>query len=435
MANELRIKNGLYLDNFTNNTIYPNILTYDTSTGIIGYMLTSSLSASNASLSITSSYPITITGSTIYSTGPISNTKWNSINTVGSIFLGFNAGATALNASRSIFLGENAGFSASNAPYSFHLGYNAGYQVSGSAEYSHFIGTAAGYQAYNASFTVFIGGAAGQYAEKGAYSTFIGYSAGFSATTASNAVFIGTSAGQYAAKASQSVFIGNGAGSSFDNTAVNSPGAYNIAIGSNVSLAPNQSRAINIGGIIFATGSYSGLAISTGSVGASGRVGIGIAIPTSTLHVSGTVTITGDSSSFVAPAPANVFSTNNSAVQTTANAWRGAAAILTPRKSGKMVVMCSGVHSGTSTANFTLYYSQSTSAPPAGRLVSTTPTPAGQTVGQSIQLENNPTFGSKAPFAISGMFDATIGLPYFVDMVQGGSSVTSSAFNLTVFEL
>ena len=70
-------------------------------------------------------------------------------------------------------------------------------------------------------------------------------------------------------------------------------GENNIIIGTNISL-PNGTRdSINLGGIIFATGSYMPNTFSDinfiGSAG--GKVGINVVSPTSTLHVSGTLNI------------------------------------------------------------------------------------------------------------------------------------------------
>jgi hypothetical protein len=85
------------------------------------------LTASLALFSVTSSYPMNVTGSTIYSTGPLSianpNPRGNILIGSGSgnstvtesVFLGTEAGKNSISASNSILIGYRAGFASNNS--------------------------------------------------------------------------------------------------------------------------------------------------------------------------------------------------------------------------------------------------------------------------------------------------------------------------------
>jgi hypothetical protein len=293
--------------------------------------------ASWALNSISSSYPLTITGSTLRSTyvpggagastvGSIfigdqagdQATGANSSNFIGyaagrsaggsyssnfigpnagdiatdarySNFMGANAGYSATNADNSNFLGLNAGYQATNANNSNFLGTNAGFQAT-NANYSNFFGQQAGYQSINASVSNFLGQQAGYQATNADQSNFFGYQAGRSATNAYISNFIGVNAGTNAVSASYSTLLGKNAGST--PTGTGSIGSNNIIIGTNITLAPQQKDSINLGGIIFATGSYSTVVGNPFSGSVTGaKVGIGTSTPAYTLDVSGSTRI------------------------------------------------------------------------------------------------------------------------------------------------
>jgi hypothetical protein len=244
------------------------------------------ISSSYTDNAISSSYPIAVTGSSIYSTGPAAGIPTSFSKTHG-IFLGFNAGFETIDAAYSIFLGESsgykareaygsafllnaAGYSASFANNSFFVGYNAGYFAT-YANNSNFIGTYSGYLSPYASFSNFIGDAAGEEAYSSSYSNFIGVQAGASARSSSYSTLIGYKAGSRG-----SVNPTNGIGSN------------NIIIGTNITLPNNAANSINIGGLLFGTGSHSnpsGLNPFSGS--ANGRIGINQPTPLFNLDVSG----------------------------------------------------------------------------------------------------------------------------------------------------
>ena len=296
---------------------------------------------------VTSSYPITVIGSSLYSTDPatsnISNnnviafgsnagnntnnapnsnflglqagfsaTNANNSNFLGntagsgatnandSNFLGPSAGKDATNANYSNFLGLQAGFSATNANYSNFLGVNAGY-VATNAQYSNFLGVGAGYSASNASYSNFLGINAGYVATNAQYSNFLGIGAGSNATDAQYSNFLGIGAGSNATDASYSIFIGYRAGINYSDKELPSlgdgVGPNNIIIGNNITLEQNRIDSINIGAIIFATGSYAQIDgesyAFSGSV-ENGKVGINVVDPQHALDISGSINFTGN---------------------------------------------------------------------------------------------------------------------------------------------
>ena len=199
-------------------------------------------------------------------------------------FLGIRAGRQATNAYRSNFLGYYAGLGATNANDSNFLGLSAGNAATG-ASYSNFLGSA-GYQATNASYSNFLGFRAGHKATNAYRSNFLGLNAGDAATGAQYSNFLGYQAGSVAISASYSNLFGYNVGS---NNIGNNLGSNNIIIGTNITLPNATANAINIGGVLFGTGTYS----TTGgnpltATTASGKIGIQVVTPTATLDVSGT---------------------------------------------------------------------------------------------------------------------------------------------------
>lgn len=214
------------------------------SIGIVGPLVGNSVSAS---------YPLDVLGSTLYSVyvsaGP-------SFNTTESIVIGTGAGLYAASASYTTFLGNAAGAGATFAANSV------------------FIGNGAGANSTNAGESVCIGQAAGADAPEASTSVMIGYAAGF-----------------FAASASYSVLLGHQAGYDI-NTGSLSIGSNNIIIGTNVTLEKDRRDSINLGGVIFATGSH--FSTNTGAFSGSmpdAKVGIGQTLPQYTLDVNGTVGI------------------------------------------------------------------------------------------------------------------------------------------------
>lgn len=229
-------------------------------------------------------------------------------NAYNSIFIGSQAGQDAPNAYESVFIGLAAGYSASISNASVFLGKEAGYlaKTSPSAVY---IGYKAGYGAFNNQSSVFIGHEAGSSISESLESVFVGYRASGERSRGSN--FIGYYAGYYSSSysnfigyevgspsSSYSTIIGFQAGRPFYNSVTNNYedviGNNNIVLGTSISLPTGSQDSINLGGIIFATGSHfsadpitSPNRIFTGSAG--GKVGINIYPPAYNLHVSGTI--------------------------------------------------------------------------------------------------------------------------------------------------
>lgn len=194
---------------------------------------------------------IRVSGSSLYSNNPATT----QFSTTGSIFFGSGSGMNATVANESTFLGTQAGQGATNANKSNFLGRIAGLGAT-SANNSNFIGNQSGWNAISAST-----------------SNFIGTSAGYQAISASNSTLIGFQAGAN---------VGGG-----------SIGSNNIIIGTNLTLPAQQKDSINLGGIIFATGSYSDTTsnIFSGSM-PNAKVGIATSTPQFTLDVSGSTRTT-----------------------------------------------------------------------------------------------------------------------------------------------
>lgn len=179
------------------------------------------------------------------------------------------AGQNAYDTSNSNFFGQSAGRNAIGATISNFLGANAGRDATG-ATYSNFFGANTGNGAKDASHSNFFGHYAGSNAIGASGSTFIGQNAGINATGATNSNFFGT------------------------NTGNGSMGSNNIIIGTNISLPNNTSDGINIGGVLFGTGTYSRISDTPSITGqTNGRIGVGIVTPLETLHVSGNTRVEG----------------------------------------------------------------------------------------------------------------------------------------------
>ncbi|MBP6904662.1 MAG: tail fiber domain-containing protein [Candidatus Pacebacteria bacterium] len=226
--------------------------------------------------------------------------------TLGTIFLGIEAGKNATGASQSIFFGYQAGIGATNASDSHFFGGQAGYLATGAhrsnffggtagssatnASNSNFFGYQAGYQATYASQSNFFGYQAGYQATNALLSNFIGEAAGSGATNAELSNFIGYRAGSGATNASRSIFIGVDSG--YTDTVNNGFGESSILIGNYTrtggfknSIAIGQGtqnsaiQQFNIGNVLYGTGIYSSNTPSS-SPTATGNVGIANNNPT-----------------------------------------------------------------------------------------------------------------------------------------------------------
>ena len=239
------VSGAFYLPNLTSTSL-SNIVLVNTASGQLYYTSSNNVIVTTA---LTSSSPISVSGSTLYSTDPAAG--GTTFSKTSSIFFGNTAGFNATNASNSNFLGNNTGNNASDASFSNFLGYNAG-TLAASASNSNFIGTYAGYSSVFSSNSNFLGNNAGQSAASASYSTLLGFAVGYN--TAGGALGIKSN---------------------------------NIIIGTNITLANGTQDSINLGAIIFATGSYSTIAGNPYSGSVMGRVGINKNNPTYNFDVSG----------------------------------------------------------------------------------------------------------------------------------------------------
>ena len=203
-------------------------------------------------------------------------------------FFGYNSGYQASTSNYSNFFGSYAGFQASNAQNSNFFGQDAG-NTATNANFSNFFGQQSGQNATNSDHSNFFGLNAGQFVTNASYSNFFGAYAGYGAINAQNSNFFGQNAGNNASGASYSVLLGYQAGSNATPTL--GIGTNNIILGNNITLADNTTNSINIGGILFGTGTYSNMGgnpISTPLT--TGQIGINV-VPsaiTNTLHISAT---------------------------------------------------------------------------------------------------------------------------------------------------
>ena len=222
--------------------------------------------------------------------------------------IGYYAGQQSTGITASNFIGVQAGNTANNATYSNFNGYQAGFSANDSS-YSNFFGYFAGRSTSNATYSNFIGHSAGREATTAININLIGREAGFRATGLTNSIFVGSYAGAYASNSTYSNFIGYGAGFSATSATYsnlfgfnagetfvgNNIGSNNIIIGTNISLPNATANGINIGGVLFGTGTYS---TTTGDPSivpiANGRIGIGVVSPSERLHVSGNTLINGN---------------------------------------------------------------------------------------------------------------------------------------------
>ena len=281
------------------------------------------LTASSALTGITG--PIAVTGSTLYSISPLSTNSPNvtqsiffgptaadgatdayqsvflgsgsgygAYNSYQSNFFGLAAGYVAYNSQQSNFFGSGSGYYAYNAPNSNFFGAQAGFMANGAAS-SNFIGYQAGFKAAsNANNSNFIGAGAGSFAFKAYASNFLGSNAGWSASLANNSNFIGESAGYRAVSASYSILIGLNAGKNLDvnGDPAASLKSNNIIIGTNITLPDRSKDSINIGAIIFGTGSFGNTQVTPSSAPSMGKIGINVVSPSYNFQVSGTVGFT-----------------------------------------------------------------------------------------------------------------------------------------------
>jgi hypothetical protein len=256
------VSGAFYLPNLTSTSLN-NIVLVNTASGQLYYTSSNNVIVTTA---LTSSSPISVSGSTLYSTDPA-------------------AGGTTFNKTNGIFFGYQSGFNATNAEGSNFIGSSTGFNAL-SASNSNFLGSNAGNNASNASFSNFLGYNAGTLATSASNSNFIGTYAGYSATNALNSNFLGNNAGQSAASASYSTLLGFTVGY---NAAGGASGikSNNIIIGTNITLANGAQDSINLGAIIFATGSYSTIAGTPYSGSVMGRVGINKSNPIYNFDVSG----------------------------------------------------------------------------------------------------------------------------------------------------
>lgn len=196
--------------------------------------------------------------------------------------LGGSTPITIVNSTSLFSTGLAGSGSGSTATFSNFFGENAGYGATNALS-SNFLGAYSGYTAINANYSNFIGESAGDTAS-GAYgSNFMGANAGNHATNAYNSNFFGIGAGDGSVNASNSNLFGYQVGKTFTG---NNLGSNNIIIGTNISLPNATANSINLGGVLFGTGTYATTSGDPSIVPISGgRIGIGVVTPSAKLHI------------------------------------------------------------------------------------------------------------------------------------------------------
>jgi hypothetical protein len=236
-----------------------------------------------------------------------SRAGYNATGAAGSIFFGASAGEYAANATESNFMGLNAGNGATYASGSNFYGTYAG-QDAVNASASNFFGSGTGLGATDATESNFFGNDAGQYSVNAYKSNFFSSSAGSNAANAYHSNFFGEFAGAGATGAYQSNMFGREAGQNASlaknsnlfgyragwNNGASAIDSNNIIIGTNLTLPAGASNSMNLGGILFGTGTQASLIGNPRSTATSGgKIGIMTVAPTEALHVTGNARVTG----------------------------------------------------------------------------------------------------------------------------------------------
>lgn len=304
MANEFVVKNGLIVS--SGNVSVTGSVTAYSFTGSIAS--TNGVISSSAQITNLGIIPVGSTASisfplypTLYSISPAAGTNFN---TYASIILGVGAGTNTTTSQEIVAIGTNAGYGAALSAYSVFIGQNSGFNSSGSAG-TVFVGQQAGMNAFDSDNAVLIGPSAGSGITTSDNAVVIGLNSGEQSVNALSSTFIGESAGAFSTNSSGSNFIGYNAGINLDSAysniigfragynvmEQNNLGQNNIIIGSNITLPAGRKDSINIGGIIFGTGSNldlsNGLYAVSGST--NGKIGINVVTPTRNFEVSGSV--------------------------------------------------------------------------------------------------------------------------------------------------
>lgn len=201
----------------------------------------------------------TITGTSLF------DNRTSGISNSNTLALGFVAGEDT-NSSGSIYIGNFAGRDATSTVGSVFVGYNAGRNAIGTA-YATALGIYAGLESPNAGDSVFVGRYAGN-----------------NCGNSSRSIMIGAYTGEYSTNSPYSILLGWRTGKQFGTNFI---GSNNIIIGTNISLPDAVTNRINIGNVLYGSGTYSTPTGNPSIVPTSaGKIGIGVVTPTAKLHLA-----------------------------------------------------------------------------------------------------------------------------------------------------
>ncbi len=283
------------------------------------------VSASFATTAVTSSYPFTLSGSVLYTTTGVPYLSKNYNRPTISIGKNIGSGSFLLysDPGYNVYIGHEVATFTTESSDTVAIGTQAASQLVGGYAFATMVGSYTGFEGYELGESVLIGYSAGNnlldgyqvtvVGEDAAYggrkldrATLIGNSAGAGTNTGSFSTAVGYNAFSYADKSIGSVFLGAWAGNdliSGSNSIIIGPYSgrnvtlkrNNIIIGTNVSLPTNAQDSINIGGLIFGTGSawvgvdptYDDYNANPFSGSANGKIGINQPTPLYSFDVSG----------------------------------------------------------------------------------------------------------------------------------------------------
>ena len=268
----------IFTGNVTTTQTGPSEITVDIGEGISGWSLIGN-SGTNSSINFIGT---TDDNDFIIKRNNIQVGKFTS----STIYLCDYSGNNNIDEGNSIFIGLYSGENSTTNSCNF-IGYFSG-NSSTVVEGVNFIGANAGTNCDFIARTNFIGSSIGNSSSNIINCNFIGYNTASNSSNILSSNIIGHKAGVSLFNTSYSNLIGYNVGSSFTG---NNIGNNNIIIGTNISLPNGAENSINLGAVLFATGTHSLItAYPSITPTINGKVGIGVVTPTAVLDLRASTT-------------------------------------------------------------------------------------------------------------------------------------------------